>query len=221
MVQLYKALGILERGHLIECDRKSLVAGYVGQTAIKTSELIDKAMGGGLFIDEAYSLVKGGTGDFGREAIETLLKKMEDHRGEFMVIVAGYPDEMSTFIEANPGLMSRFDKQFLFKDYTAAELLLIAKMMLDKEELKLDEMAESHLIDYIDTLVQSKHKYFGNARTMRKVIKEAIKRQNLRMADVPHADRDWMLIHTIQRDDVQGFQLMENESQGRKSIGFR
>ena len=199
LVQLYKALGILERGHLIECDRKSLVAGYVGQTAIKTSELIDKAMGGGLFIDEAYSLVKGGNSDFGREAIETLLKKMEDHRGELMVIVAGYPQEMNVFIEANPGLMSRFDKQFTFKDYSAEELLLIAKMMLDKEELRLDEEAEKHLILYIDKLIQGKHKYFGNARTMRKIINEAIKRQNLRMADIPNENRDWMLIHTIKQ----------------------
>jgi len=221
LVQLYKALGILERGHLIECDRKSLVAGYVGQTAIKTSELIDKAMGGGLFIDEAYSLVKDGASDFGREAIETLLKKMEDHRGEIMVIVAGYPQEMNVFIEANPGLMSRFDKSFTFKDYTAEELLLIAKMMLDKEQLKLDEEAESHLVDYIGKLILGKHKYFGNARTMRKIINEAIKRQNLRMADVPTDDRDWMLIHTIQKTDVEGFQLMENENQRRRGIGFR
>lgn len=220
LVQLYKALGILERGHLIECDRKSLVAGYVGQTAIKTSELIDKAMGGGLFIDEAYSLVKGGNSDFGREAIETLLKKMEDHRGELMVIVAGYPQEMNVFIEANPGLMSRFDKQFTFKDYSAEELLLIAKMMLDKEELRLDEEAEKHLILYIDKLIQGKHKYFGNARTMRKIINEAIKRQNLRMADVPNENRDWMLIHTIKQEDVEGFQLMESESGSRRSIGF-
>ncbi|MEL6867175.1 MAG: AAA family ATPase, partial [Bacteroidota bacterium] len=123
LVQIYKALGILERGHLVECDRKSLVAGYVGQTAIKTGEMIDKALGGGLFIDEAYALTKGGSGDFGREAVETLLKRMEDHRGEFMVIVAGYPEEMNTFLEANPGLMSRFDKQFQFTDYSKSELL--------------------------------------------------------------------------------------------------
>ena len=108
IVQIYKALGILERGHLVECDRKSLVAGFVGQTAIKTGEMIDKAIGGGLFIDEAYALTKGGANDFGREAIETLLKRMEDQRGDFMVIVAGYPDEMKTFLEANPGLLSQF-----------------------------------------------------------------------------------------------------------------
>lgn len=221
LVQLYKALGILERGHLIECDRKSLVAGFVGQTAIKTADLIQKSMGGGLFIDEAYSLVKGGQGDFGREAIETLLKMMEDHRGEFMVIVAGYPVEMQTFLEANPGLMSRFDKQFGFQDYSAEELLLIAKMMLDKEELKLDDEAENHMKQYINKLIDSKHKYFGNARTIRKIVTEAIKRQNLRMADVPHNDRDWMLIHTIHRSDVSGFKLMEQTEDKRRGIGFR
>ena len=221
LVQLYKALGILERGHLIECDRKSLVAGFVGQTAIKTADLIQKSMGGGLFIDEAYSLVKGGQGDFGREAIETLLKMMEDHRGEFMVIVAGYPVEMQTFLEANPGLMSRFDKQFGFQDYSAEELLLIAKMMLDKEELKLDDEAENHMKQYVNKLIDSKHKYFGNARTIRKIVNEAIKRQNLRMADVPHNDRDWMLIHTIHRSDVSGFKLMEQTEDKRRGIGFR
>ena len=122
LVQIYKALGILERGHLVEVDRKSLVAGFVGQTAIKTNEMIDKAKGGGLFIDEAYSLTQGGNNDFGREAIETLLKRMEDERGEFMVIVAGYPEEMKQFIEANPGLMSRFDRTFDFGDYDVGEL---------------------------------------------------------------------------------------------------
>ncbi len=221
LVQLYKALGILERGHLIECDRKSLVAGFVGQTAIKTSELVQKAMGGGLFIDEAYSLVKDSNGDFGKEAIETLLKLMEDHRGEFMVVVAGYPVEMQSFLEANPGLMSRFDKVFDFKDYSAEELLLIAKMMLDKEELKLDEEAEYHMKMYVNSLIDNKHKYFGNARTIRKIVNEAIKKQNLRMADIPHQDRDWMLIHTIHRNDVEGFALMENDQLKRRGIGFR
>ena len=221
IVQLYKALGILERGHLVECDRKSLVAGFVGQTAIKTAELVQKAMGGGLFIDEAYSLVKDANSDFGKEAIETLLKLMEDHRGEFMVVVAGYPAEMHSFLEANPGLMSRFDKVFDFKDYSAEELLLIAKMMLDKEELKLDEEAEKHMKRYVNSLIDNKHKYFGNARTIRKIVNEAIKKQNLRMADIPNQDRDWMLIHTIHRNDVEGFSLMENDKQKRRGIGFR
>ncbi len=221
LVQIYKALGILERGHLVECDRKSLVAGFVGQTAIKTGEVIEKALGGGLFIDEAYSLTKGGNNDFGREAIETLLKEMEDRRGEFIVIVAGYPAEMDDFIEANPGLMSRFDKNFDFKDYTADELLLITKMLFDKEELKMHEEAEKHIKSYIEKLIDNKHKYFGNARTIRKIVTEAIKRQNLRMADVPPKERTWLLIHTVLLEDVSDFNLMENEIDRNRGIGFR
>ena len=221
LVQIYKALGILERGHLVECDRKSLVAGYVGQTAIKTSQMIEKALGGGLFIDEAYSLTKGGDNDFGKEAIETLLKRMEDQRGEFMLIVAGYPEEMGQFIEANPGLMSRFDKQFELPDYSPDELLSIAKWMFDKEELKLEEAAENHLLWYINKLVDNKHRYFGNARTIRKIVSETIRRQNLRMAEIPAEDRNWLLIHTVKLEDISDFRLMEAEMKPRRGIGFR
>ncbi len=221
LVQIYKALGILERGHLIECDRKSLVAGFVGQTAIKTGELIEKSMGGGLFIDEAYALSKDGDNDFGKEAIETLLKEMEDKRGEFMVIVAGYPKEMGQFIQTNPGLMSRFDKSFDFKDYSDEELLLITKMLFDQEELKMDEKAENHIKDYIEKLLENKHKYFGNARTIRKIVQEAIKRQNLRMADIPPNDRTWLLIHTVELQDVEEFKLIESDMDQPRNIGFR
>jgi SpoVK/Ycf46/Vps4 family AAA+-type ATPase len=119
LAQIYKALGILERGNLVECDRQALVGAYVGQTAIKTTELVNKAQGGVLFIDEAYSLSEGGENDFGKEAIETLLKRMEDQRGDFIVIVAGYTDNMRQFLESNPGLRSRFDREMHFNDYTA------------------------------------------------------------------------------------------------------
>ncbi|MEM8907996.1 MAG: AAA family ATPase, partial [Bacteroidota bacterium] len=219
LVQIYKALGILERGHLVECDRKSLVAGYVGQTAIKTSELIDKALGGGLFIDEAYALNQGGANDFGREAIETLLKRMEDHRGEFMVIVAGYPQEMMQFIEANPGLMSRFDKQFNFNDYTEQELLSIAQLMFKAEALQLDEAAQQHLEAYIHKLLSNKHRYFGNARTIRKIVSETIRRQHLRMAEIPAAQRTSTLIQQITLEDISSFQLMEELPEEKKGIG--
>ncbi len=221
LVQIYKALGILERGHLVECDRKSLVAGYVGQTAIKTGEMIDKAIGGGLFIDEAYSLSKGGSTDFGREAIETLLKRMEDQRGEFMVIVAGYPDEMKDFLEANPGLLSRFDKQFEFYDYNANELLEIAKLIFEKEELTLEKAAEKHLEEYIKKLLENKHKYFGNARTIRKIVEETIRKQHLRMAGLPASQRTPKKIQTIKMEDISGFQIMEEDLKPRRGIGFR
>ena len=221
LVQIYKALGILQRGHLVECDRKTLVAGHVGQTAIKTSEMIDKAIGGGLFIDEAYGLTKGGQNDFGSEAIETLLKRMEDQRGEFMVIVAGYPKEMKTFLEANPGLLSRFDKQFDFKDYSASELFDIAEILFEKEDLTLTPEAETHLKSYIEKLLSNKHKYFGNARTIRKIIQETIRRQNLRMADIPAAKRTRELIHKVELEDISGFAIMEEDIEPKRGIGFR
>ncbi len=220
LVQIYKSLGILERGHIVETDRKDLVAGYTGQTAIKTGEMIDKAMGGCLFIDEAYSLTQGGHSDFGLEAVETLLKRMEDHRGEFMVIVAGYPVEMQRFLEANPGLMSRFDKQFDFKDYSLKELLKIAKIMLEYEEMYLNEDAEAHLSEYINKLYSNKHKYFGNARTVRKIVQEAIRHQNLRMADIPAAERTPDKIKTVTLEDISEFKLIEQHENERRTIGF-
>src|SRR5690606_37491381 len=136
LTKVYKALGVLERGHMIETDRQGLVAGFVGQTAIKTAEKIEEAFGGVLFIDEAYALTnRSGVaqGDFGDEAIQTLLKRMEDHRGEFFVFVAGYRENMENFLKANPGLNSRFDKILKFEDYTPEDLMHIALMMLDEK----------------------------------------------------------------------------------------
>lgn len=218
LVQIYKALGILERGHVVEVDRKDLVAAYTGQTAIKTGEIIEKAKGGGLFIDEAYALTNSGSGDFGKEAIETLLKSMEDLRGEFMVIVAGYPKEMDQFLEANPGLMSRFDRQFVFEDYSSEELLEIAEMMFDQEDLQLSTEVKDTLKKYIDKLLQNKHKYFGNARTIRKIVAEAIKRQHLRMADIPADKRSSDMMYQITLEDVAEFNLMEEDI--KPGIGF-
>ena len=221
IVQIYKALGILARGHLVEVDRKTLVAGYVGQTAIKTGEMIDKAMGGGLFIDEAYALTQGGANDFGREAIETLLKRMEDHRGEFMVIVAGYPNEMKNFLEANPGLMSRFDKQFYFEDYNANQLFEIAEMIFETEELEMNTEAENYLKEHIASLLEKKHKYFGNARTIRKIVSETIRRQNLRMADMPADQRTPNMMKIVLKEDLSDFKIIEAEDDEKRGIGFR
>lgn len=216
LVQIYKALGILERGHLVEVDRKDLVAGFVGQTAIKTGEMIEKAMGGGLFIDEAYAL--NGSA-FGKEAIETLLKQMEDRRGEFMVIVAGYNKEMTDLLESNPGLLSRFDKEFDFPDYKAEELIEIAKMLFETEGLKMDVAANKRLSDYIHHLVKHKHKYFGNARTIRKIIQQSIRQQHLRMAATAADLRTDAMIQTVVLADVEAFSLMEE--QGGRAIGFK
>lgn len=219
LVTIYKALGILERGHLVECDREKLVAAYVGQTAIKTSELIDKAIGGGLFIDEAYALEKGSIQDFGREAVETLLKRMEDQRGQFVVIVAGYPVEMNRFLESNPGLKSRFDRFFQFEDFDAETLNKIAINMFAQEGLKPDEYAARHLLNYFNYLYQTKNRFFGNARTVRKIVEEIIKKQHLRMASITKENRTNKLIKTVVMKDVE--HLTEDKTMSTKTIGFK
>ena len=221
LVKIYKALGVLERGHLVECDRKELIAGYTGQTAIKTALVIDQAIGGGLFIDEAYSLTQGGAGDFGREAIETLLKRMEDQRGDFIVIVAGYPREMRQFLETNPGLLSRFDRTLHFSDYTAEQLFEIALLLFAKENLFPDKEASEDLRHYIDGMLQHKHQYFGNARSMRKVVKEIARRQHLRLAELPADARTSTLVKTVTREDFKNLQPTDQVEPSRKGIGFR
>ena len=222
IVKIYKALGVLEKGHLVETDRKDLVAGYIGQTAIKTDEVIQSAMGGGLFIDEAYALTEGGTGDFGREAIDTLLKRMEDYRGKFMVVVAGYTDEMRKFLESNPGLMSRFDRTLKFSDYSADQLFTIATDMLESNDLYLDESSAVLLKSHIDNLLAHKHKYFGNARTIRKIVDEIVKRQNLRLANTLSSERTSEMVKTVISEDVSGINLIEQEESKEKRgiIGF-
>jgi len=221
LVKIYKALGILERGHLVETDRKGLVAGYTGQTAIKTANVIDQAMGGGLFIDEAYSLTQGGQNDFGREAVDTLLKRMEDQRGEFIVIAAGYPEEMQRFLEMNPGLLSRFDRTLQFPDYTADELVAIAQMMFEKENLYLDSASLKHLKEYVDVMLEHKHQYFGNARSIRKVVQQVTRRQHLRLAGLTSKQRTPTMVRTITMDDLKDIKMVDKSSADKKGIGFR
>ncbi|MCZ2130807.1 MAG: AAA family ATPase [Bacteroidia bacterium] len=220
LAQIYKALGILERGHLMECDRQSLVGGYIGQTAIKTTEVIDKAMGGVLFIDEAYSLTEGGSSDYGKEAIETLLKRMEDQRGQFIVIAAGYTQNMERFLEANPGLKSRFDRVFMFEDFKPDELFEIAINQLAENNITPDEAAENHLKDYIAFVYKNKDKYFGNGREVRKIIEEAIRNQHLRLAEMPKTKRTEKTLHTLVLDDLAEFSL-DNKPKQRTGIGFK
>ncbi|MBC8110216.1 MAG: AAA family ATPase [Verrucomicrobia bacterium] len=217
--KIFKALGVLERGHMTETDRQGLVAGFVGQTAIKTTQIIEKALGGVLFIDEAYALSQGGENDFGKETIETLLKQMEDKRGQFVVITAGYTDNMSQFLEMNPGLKSRFDRQIHFEDYNAEELHQIARGMLRHETLTPDEQADSHLKTYLAYLHQKRDKFFGNARSVRKIIETAIKNQNLRMASLLKDERTPEQLQTLIFDDVDEFQA-GNETTTPK-IGFQ
>jgi SpoVK/Ycf46/Vps4 family AAA+-type ATPase len=225
LTKIYKALGVLERGHMTETDRQGLVAGFVGQTAIKTTERIEESMGGVLFIDEAYALTnsgRGSQGDFGDEAIQTLLKQMEDRRGEFFVFVAGYPENMDNFLKTNPGLASRFDKVLRFEDYSPDELQEIALFMLQKENLRVTEQAKEHLQRYMVFLHQFRDKYFGNARTVRQVVQEAIKNQNLRIAILHKNDVSEEEMGTITLDDVATFTFDKDKLQlfKRRGIGF-
>lgn len=220
IAKVYKALGLLERGHIVEVDREGLIAGYVGQTALKTQEKVDAAMGGILFIDEAYALAEGGgQHDFGKEAIEVILKRMEDQRGKFGVIVAGYPDNMQRFIEMNPGLKSRFDKLFHFYDYTSDQLMVIAHALVKKEGLTMTEDAKKHLHNYFTLLHEKRDKYFGNARTVRQTVGEVVMKQNLRMASVPAAQRTSEALSTLILEDVK--HLQTGESNTRSGLGFR
>ena len=225
LTKIYKALGVLERGHIVETDRQGLVAGYVGQTAIKTAEKIDEAKGGVLFIDEAYALTQqngGAHGDFGSEAIQTLLKRMEDNRGEFFVFVAGYPDNMDHFLKANPGLNSRFDKHLLFEDYTPENLQEIALLMLSKENFAISEEAKVYLQQHLNRLHEYRDKYFGNARSVRNVVTEVIKNQNLRLANLSEKSRKKENLDLITLKDVESLEFdKEGFKSKRGGIGFR
>ena len=187
---LYAAIGVLEKGQLIEVDRSGLVAGYVGQTALKTQEVIKSALGGVLFIDEAYSLASGGENDFGREAIETILKAMEDHRDELIVVVAGYDGPMEKFINSNPGLQSRFNKYFYFPDYNGEQLLHIFNGQCKKNGYALTEEAEAKAKAMFEELYENRGENFGNGRDVRNVFEDTVVRQSNRVAalDAPTKD---------------------------------
>ncbi|MBE2228269.1 MAG: AAA family ATPase [Ignavibacteria bacterium] len=217
LARIFRALGVLERGHLVEVDREELVAGYIGQTAIKTAEKIDAAMGGVLFIDEAYSLMGSSENDFGKEAIEIILKRMEDNRGKFVVICAGYTGEMENFLKMNPGLKSRFDRKFDFPDYSEDELFSIAKIILAEQELEFDGGAAEHFRKHIASLYSGRDKYFGNARDIRKSISEAVKNQNLRLAEITKDKRTAEMIRTVTIDDVSELDTVIKEE---KRMGF-
>lgn len=189
IAKIYKQLGVLEKGQLIEVDRSGLVAGYVGQTAIKTQEKINEAMGGVLFIDEAYSLAKGES-DFGQEAIDTLLKAMEDNRDDFVVIVAGYTKQMEAFLLSNPGLKSRFNKSILFEDYTEEELLDIFNLFCHKYGLRLSEDAKRNLVVFLSTICSEKTENFANAREIRNLFERSIVNQANRLGDLETISND-------------------------------
>lgn len=219
--QIYKALGILERGHIIECDRQSLIGGYVGQTAIKTGELIEKAMGGVLFIDEAYSLTEGGGTDYGKEAIEIILKRMEDYRGQFIVIAAGYTDNMRRFLESNPGLKSRFDRVFHFDDFQPEELMDIAVNQLRENQIVANPEAKEKLHKMMSDLFENRDKYFGNGRSVRRITEEAVRRQHLRLSGIAAIERSEEMIHELKPEDLQGIEVEKVAKDYMTPIGFR
>lgn len=199
MSRIYKSLGMLNKGHLVEVDRSGLVAGYVGQTATKTSAVIEKALGGVLFIDEAYALNNKSENDFGQEAIDTLLKAMEDHRDDLVVIVAGYDGLMDQFIHSNPGLESRFNRYLHFDDYNADEMLAILDLQLKKGQYRLDDDARAAVKDYI-VAANTSSIAFGNARGVRNVFERLLVAQANRLAAGGDVTKDDLM--TITTDDV-------------------
>jgi hypothetical protein len=202
LAKIYRTLGVLRRGHLIETDRAGLVAGYVGQTAPKVAEAVRRALGGVLFIDEAYTLSSGGGNDFGREAIETLLKLMEDHRDDLVVIVAGYTAKMQEFLDSNPGLRSRFNKHISFDDYDEDQLVRIFKTFCQRADFRLTTEAERELSTIFHILTASRDETFGNARTARNLFEATLSKQANRLVSLPEVDRD--ILSTIEAADVPG-----------------
>lgn len=203
---IYYSLGVLSKGHLVEVDRSGLVSGYIGQTATKVMDAVNSAMGGILFIDEAYTLTAGKKeGDFGQEAVDTLLKAMEDNRDNLVVIVAGYTDLMEEFLDSNPGLRSRFNKYILFEDYTPKQLLDITKSMAAKQDYVLSEEAKLKTLNYFETRCANKPENFANAREARNYLEHAIAKQAGRIVamkkDNKDIDKDTLM--TIEAEDLE------------------
>ena len=211
---LYAAIGVLSKGQLVEVDRSGLVAGYVGQTALKTQEAIKSALGGVLFIDEAYSLSSGGENDFGREAIETILKAMEDHRDDLIVIVAGYDEPMQKFLSSNPGLESRFNKYFYFPDYTGEQLLTIFKNQCQKNSYTLSPEAEEAAKALFDRLYQQRDDNFGNGRDVRNCFEDMIVRQSNRVAAMEAPTKEDLM--TVLPEDLEEQTEAESEKEAEE-----
>ncbi len=209
--KIYHAVGVLSKGQLVEVDRSGLVAGFVGQTALKTQEAVDKALGGVLFIDEAYALAnQDNANDFGREAIEVLLKGMEDHRDDLIVIVAGYTDLMANFIHANPGLESRFNKYFYFEDYDGEQLTEIFRSMCRKNGYELDAAADHAAAEAFQVLYERRDENFGNARDVRNVFEAAVACQANRVAAMEAPEKKDLMSLIVSDLDLEDGQ--ENSS---------
>ena len=204
LAKIYHAIGVLSKGQLVEVDRSGLVAGFVGQTALKTQEAVDKALGGVLFVDEAYALAnQDNPNDFGREAIEVLLKGMEDHRDDLIVIVAGYTDLMGDFIHANPGLESRFNKYFYFEDYDGGQLAEIFRSMCERNGYTLDEGTDKAAAEAFQVMYDRRDENFGNARDVRNVFEAAVARQANRVAAMDAPKKEDLMAFTVADLDLE------------------
>lgn len=201
MGSYFKAMGLLKKGHLIEVSRADLVAEHVGGTAIKTNKVIDSALDGILFIDEAYSLSEGSDNDFGKEAINILVDRMERERGRLAVFLAGYDQEMKTFFDSNTGLSSRVTRKFYFNDYSGSELLQIFQRICDQQQYTLEVAASDLIKNYFDYLYFTRTPNFGNGRDVRTVFEQLIKNQADRIADLEHIDKGVLM--TILTEDIE------------------
>ncbi len=203
IAKLFHQMNLLSKGHFIEAERADLVGEYIGHTAQKTRDLVKKAMGGVLFIDEAYSLARGGEKDFGKEAIDTLVKHMEEAHQDFVLILAGYPEEMDEFLYLNPGLRSRFPIIVDFPDYTVDELIKIAQIITERKQYELSKSAEDKLRRHLQELKHANSKNFSNGRYIRNVMEDAIRRHALRLvATERYSARDLLYISAEDLDFV-------------------
>jgi len=221
LAEMYGAMGLLDKGHLVEVDRASLVGAYIGQTAIKTDRAIRRALDGVLFVDEAYALAPGGGDgrlDFGAEAVETLLKRMEDHRHRLVVIVAGYPRLMRAFLDSNPGLRSRFARAITFPDYSTADLLEITRRLAAEHQYELGPGAEEALERILGGAARGEG--FGNARYARTIFEQALNRQALRLARIEGGaleELDREAVTTLEADDLLEAARLLGEDAGARS----
>lgn len=201
LAKLFKEIGVLEKGHLVETERADLVGEYIGHTAQKTRKVIQKALGGVLFVDEAYALARGGERDFGKETIDTLVKALEDHKDSLVVVLAGYRNEMEEFMETNPGLRSRFPLQLDFEDYTMEELVAIGEKLAIDKDYTFTPKAKSYLYRFLSVLLQNGSLKAGNARTVRNIIEKAIRIQAVRLLDEEEYRRTELM--SLRREDLE------------------
>ncbi len=221
LASLYKEMGVISKGHLVEVERADLVGEFIGHTAQKTRDNLKKAQGGVLFIDEAYSLCRGGEKDFGKEAIDALVKAMEDRKNEFVLILAGYPKEMEMFLRSNPGLSSRFPLHIDFPDYSIEELLAIAEIMYKEHQYNPDISAYDELRQFLSHTNTSNYTSQGNARTIRNIVEASLRAQAIRLINNPKpaiSDLQLIMSNDIRYALKQLTPVSPNKSKDRSTL---